>query len=92
VVPGDGVPHLSPVTVGEYFKVFRDSIGDFMLTHGDGMVGGPGTTCEIDESMFGVLSCINVLYLYSREKEIQPGPHIWPPPGLGHRWRSQGDR
>ena len=60
VVPGDGGPRLSPVTVGECFKIFRDSIGDYMLTHGDGMVGGPGTTCEIDESMFGVLLSLDV--------------------------------
>jgi hypothetical protein len=66
VVPGDGLPHLSPDTVGDYMAIFRDMIGDYVLNLGNGMVGGPGTTCEIDESMFGdilTLLCLSHEFL-----------------------------
>jgi hypothetical protein len=54
VVPDSGDPHLSVNTIIEYQAVFRDVIGDFMMSVAGGyMVGGPGTTIEIDESMFG---------------------------------------
>ena len=40
VVPEDGLPHLSTVTVGDYMAVFRDMIGDFIVNQSTGMVGG----------------------------------------------------
>ena len=58
VVPEDGLPHLSTVTVGDYMAVFRDMIGDFIVNQSTGMVGGPGTTCEIDESIFGEIALV----------------------------------
>ena len=55
VVPSSGDTHLSPMTVVEYQKIFRDIISDHMIDRdkGDYMVGGPGCTIEIDESMYG---------------------------------------
>lgn len=56
MVPASGDPHLSTDTIIEYQKVYRDMIGDHMVFCTSGyMVGGPGTTIEIDESMFGEL-------------------------------------
>ena len=57
VVPGSGDTHLSPMTVVEYQKIFRDIISAKMMDQdsGDYMVGGPGCTIEIDESMYGEL-------------------------------------
>ena len=54
-VPASGDPHLSPVTVVEYQKIFRDIISSHMMDTcaKDYMVGGPGTTIEIDESQYG---------------------------------------
>ena len=55
VVPACGVPHLSSKTVVEYQKIFRDMISEEMMDQGsqDYMVGGVGTTIEIDESQYG---------------------------------------
>ena len=44
---------LSPSTINKYFSAFRDIIGEKMLSSPYQMIGGPGTTVEIDESMFG---------------------------------------
>ena len=54
-VSSKSVPCLSEKTVVEYQKVFRDMIGSVMMDRGskDYMVGGPGTTIEIDESQYG---------------------------------------
>ena len=54
-VPANGAPHLSSTTVVEYQKIFRDMISSHMMDKGaqDYMVGGPGTTIEIDESQYG---------------------------------------
>lgn len=57
VVPGSGDPHLSEHT-----------IIDHMMTEAGGyMVGGPGTTIEIDESMFGEY-CILIYRLLQNQK------------------------
>lgn len=48
VMAADGSPHLSPTTLIYYQKMFRD-----LETAGGYMIGGPGQTCEIDESLFG---------------------------------------
>ena len=54
VVPDGGHPKLSPTTMVHYYQLFRDIIADYMINSCQGYtVGGPGTTIEIDESMFG---------------------------------------
>ena len=54
VVPGDGKPRLSEDTAIHYNNLFRDIIADHMVNALQGyQIGGPGTTIEIDESMFG---------------------------------------
>ena len=64
LVPEDDDRHLSTDTVIYYQKVFRDIIADFMISVSSGyMVGGPGTTIEIDESMFGKRALLS-LFLY----------------------------
>ena len=54
-VPASGDPHLSSTTCVEYQKIFRDIISSAMMDKcsQDYMVGGPGTTIEIDESQYG---------------------------------------
>ena len=54
-VPASGDPHLSSTMCVEYQKIFRDIISSAMMDKcsQDYMVGGPGTTIEIDESQYG---------------------------------------
>ena len=69
VVPGSGDPHLSEHTIIEYQAVFRDVIADHMMSEAGGyLVGGPGTTIEIDESMFGeyIVSLITVTSIWQQ--------------------------
>ena len=65
VIPGNDSRHLSHFTVIYYQSLFRDLISDMMMDSSGGyMVGGPGTTIEIDESCFGdQLSLIIIVVL-----------------------------
>ena len=78
---------------------YRDIITSHLLAStSDARIGGVGKTVEIDESMFGSCSlqptfpmrCMYVaIYCHTglfRETEIQQGPMLWPPEGLGS-WR-----
>ena len=50
---------LSSRTINKYYSAFRDLIGEKMLTSPYTLIGGPGTTVEIDESMFGKREFLN---------------------------------
>ena len=52
-VPNSEDTKLSETTACNYLTLCRDMVCQHMLDNQDTqMVGGPGTTCEIDESMF----------------------------------------
>lgn len=53
-VPSVGTPRLSETTACDYLTLWRDMISEYVMSNQAGnMVGGEGTTCEIDESLFG---------------------------------------
>ena len=69
IVPPDGHPKVSAVTAIEYQQLWRDMVAEHMAKETSGyMVGGPGTTIEIDESMFGgfhhFLSPIQLIFFW----------------------------
>lgn len=103
IVPPDGHPKVSAVTAIEYQQLWRDMVAEHMAKETSGyMVGGPGTTIEIDESMFGgfhhflspiQLNFFLVFYCFDdiifRQAQIPSRPDHQPPPCLGAGRRGQ---